>query len=449
MKREINIEAILAPIPGDNPAGDDLRYSTVYDQLKEARRADDLLDRGDWQCDIKTSDWDTVITIAVDALINKSKDLQIAAWLTEALIKVEGFNGLAAGLKILGGLLKEHWEHLYPEIEDKDLDFRVAPIEFVNDKLWPCIKQIPITDSSATSGYSWLKWQESRQVGFEANTRNRYGDVDENKKKTRNELIAEGKLTAEDFDSSVGLSSKAFYESIAESLIMCQEEFKQLDKIVDEKFGLEAPRLAEIRETLDDCERVITRIFKEKKESEPDSEPEPQTENVIIPLREENKSEEEKSQPSPSSEKEAPIAAVPLPASEFSDSNFSEKAMWENALATLKTAGMKKALEQLFGASCSAPSVREKNQYRLLMAKLCLKAERPDLARPIVEKLYTLIEELKLERWESPVWIAELLDTLYQCLTSGEPSNDDISRAKTLLQKLCTTDVTKAISYKN
>ncbi|MBW2740130.1 MAG: type VI secretion system protein TssA [Deltaproteobacteria bacterium] len=449
MKQKIDIEAILAPIPGDNPAGENLRYSPVYDQIKEARRADDLLDRGDWQRKIKTSDWDTVITTAVDALINKTKDLQIAAWLTEALIKTEGFDGLAAGLKILTGFLKDYWEHLYPELEDDDLDVRVAPIEFVNDKLWPCIKQVSITDSSATPGYSWLKWQESRQVGFEADARNRYGDVDENKKKARNELIAEGKLTAEDFDSAVALSSKAFYEFLAKSLIMSQEEFKKLDETVDDKFGSEAPRLAEIRETLDDCERVIQKIIKEKKESEPDTEPELQTDEVAaIPL-EENKNKEEESQALSSSEAKAQITTVPSLSSVFSDSDFPEKAMWENALAALKSAGMKKALGQLFSASCRAPSVREKNRYQLLMAKLCLKAERPDLARPIAEKLNTLIEELQLERWESPVWIADVLDTLYKCLTTGEPSNDDISRAKTLLQKLCTTDVTKAMSYRS
>jgi type VI secretion system protein ImpA len=451
MKQKIDIEAILAPIPGDNPAGEDLRYSSAYDQIKEARRADDLFDRGDWQRKIKTSDWDTVIATAVEALINKTKDLQIAAWLTEALIKTEGFDGLATGLKILTGFLKDYWEHLYPELEDGDLDFRVAPIEFVNDKLWPSIKQVSITDSSATPGYSWLKWQESRQVGFEADTRNRYGDVDENKKKARNELIAEGKLTAEDFDSAVALSSKAFYEFLAKSLVMCQEEFKKLDETVDDKFGSEAPRLAEIRETLDDCERVIQKMIKEKKESEPDTEPEPepQTDEVVaIPL-EENKSKEEKSQALSSSEENAQITAVPSLPSGFSDSDSPEKAMWENALETLKSAGMKKALEQLFGASCSAPSVREKNRYQLLMAKLCLKAERPDLARPIAEKLNTLIEELQLERWESPVWIADVLDTLYKCLTTGEPTDEDIGRARALLQRLCTTDVTKAMSYRS
>jgi len=41
-----------------------------------------------------------------------------------------------------------------------------------------------------------------------------------------------------------------------------------------------------------------------------------------------------------------------------------------------------------------------------------------------------------------------VLDVLYQCLTRGEPSEDDLNRAKTLFQRLCTTDVTKAASYK-
>jgi type VI secretion system protein ImpA len=110
---------------------------------------------------------------------------------------------------------------------------------------------------------------------------------------------------------------------------------------------------------------------------------------------------------------------------------------------------MKEALDKLLAASFSAPSVREKNRYRLLMAKLCLRAERPDLAKPVIEELYSLIEELHLERWESPLWIAEVLDTLYQCLSAGDPSDDELTRAKVLFQRLCTTDVTKAMMYRS
>jgi type VI secretion system protein ImpA len=82
-----------------------------------------------------------------------------------------------------------------------------------------------------------------------------------------------------------------------------------------------------------------------------------------------------------------------------------------------------------------------------MMAKLCLRAGRPDLSRPIIEELYALMEELHLDRWESPIWISEVIDAYYQCLTKGEPSDEDMSKARALFQKLCTLDVTKAIPY--
>ncbi len=432
MKKVIDIDALLVPIPGENPAGEDLRYSPIFDDLKEARRADDPLDRGDWKREIKTSDWDRVITIAVEALAKKSKDLQIAAWLMEALIHREGFSGLAAGLRILFGLLRDHWEHMYPALEEGDLDFRAAPLQFVNDKLWPSLKQVSLTDASAGPGYSWLQWQESREVGYESDTLNRSGNVDENKKKRRDELIAEKKLTAEEFDSAVARTSKAFYQSLAEDLTLGLETFKKLDEFVDEKFGSQAPRLADFGKALDDCTQVVMKIHKEKKEPEPAPELKAQAEKVATPK--------------PGEERE--IAVLPLQIGEFSDSDSLEKAVWKEASQIMKTSGIKEALAKLLGASNSAPSVRARNRYRLFMARLCLEADRLDLARPIVEELNHLIEELHLERWESPLWIAEVLDALYQCLTRGEPSDEDKNRGKALFQKLCTTDVTKAMNYK-
>ena len=82
------------------------------------------------------------------------------------------------------------------------------------------------------------------------------------------------------------------------------------------------------------------------------------------------------------------------------------------------------------------------------MARLCLKAGRPDLARPVVEQLHALIEQLNLEQWESPMWIAEVLDAFYQCLTAEGASDDDLYRANNeLFQRLCTKDITKAMTY--
>ena len=94
MQITVDIDAILAPIPGDNPAGEDLRYDPLYDKIKEARRADDVLLAEDFGGDLKTSDWDTVLKLSIDILREKSKDLQIASWLLEALAKKEGFEGV-------------------------------------------------------------------------------------------------------------------------------------------------------------------------------------------------------------------------------------------------------------------------------------------------------------------------------------------------------------------
>jgi type VI secretion system protein ImpA len=425
MKKTIDIEAILSPLPGENPAGEFLRYDPVYYAIQEARRADDELDRGDWQHEIKKSDWDRVFELSASVLTERTKDLQIGAWLLESLTTTEGFEGLHAGLQIMTGFLQQFWDTIYPEIEDDDLDFRVGPLEFLNAKLWLAIKQIPLTDSSTTQGYSWLKWQESRQAGKEA--------------------------IAEDFDRAVGSSSKSFYETLYENIAACLQEFKLLDGIVDEKFGREAPRLAEFKTALEDCDLLVAKILKEKKEQEPDAvSSEPMAEEQESEVQEEIVAQE------PSRANEAPPAAeLPFSAgpvvtyrvNRLLGSAGIEEAVWQDALAKLKSEGIKQALEQLLGASCSAQSMREKTNFRLLMAKLCLKGNRPDLARPIAEELNTLMEELQLSRWESPIWIAEVLDTLYQCLTTEGAPDDDIYRSRAVLMKMCTLDVTKAMGH--
>jgi type VI secretion system protein ImpA len=435
MKVDIDLVGILTPIEGDDPAGEDLRY-ILYDEIAEARRADDAYDRGDWQREIKSADWDTVIALCADALVNRSKDLQIAAWLTEALTIKEGFKGLLNGLKVLRGFLENFWECVYPEIEEDDLEFRAGRLEFLNNSLWSRVKQIPLTDSSAKAGYSWLQWEESRQVGYEG---------DAAKAETRAELVAEGKLTAEEFDAAVAGSSRAFYETLAAEAAKCKEEFQILEQLVDEKFVKEAPRLAELRDSLEDYDRQVSKILKEKRELEPD---EVESEGQEGTAAAEDSASPEREPASTEFETPRPTDIEFMSSGTLTDSGAREKVLWQKANELLNTSGIKAALQQLLVASTTAPSVRERNRYRLLMARLCLRADRTDLARPILEELNALIEELNLERWESPNWIADVFEALYKCLTAGNAA-DDPSRADELFRKMCTLDVTKAMIYKH
>jgi type VI secretion system protein ImpA len=109
---------LLTPIPGANPAGENLRYAPLYDKIKEARREDDDAPQGEWRRERKLADWSLTVKLITEALSKKSKDLQLAAWLTEALVRRNGMSGLQEGLQVLHGMVETFWDSLYPEIED-------------------------------------------------------------------------------------------------------------------------------------------------------------------------------------------------------------------------------------------------------------------------------------------------------------------------------------------
>ncbi len=442
----IDIDSLLAPIAGENTAGENLRYTPVYDSIQEARRADDQMEQGEWQHEVKTSDWNQVLSLSIEALTEKSKDIQIAVWLLEALTVTSGFKGFNQGLEVIIGFLNNFWDNLFPEIEDDDLDFRVGPFEFMNEKIWLPIKNIPVTDPSVSSGYSLIQYQESRQVGTEEAA----AKLDKTKRQLRDEMIADGKITADTFNSAEHASSKQYYETLYEEINTCVDKFLTLDALIDEKFGKEAPRLAEVKASLEECHLLITKIVNKKRELEPDPEPmvseansEQTGENAVV---QENTAQEQKQSGATGTTATHNIVGQ-YHVNRLLGSAGIEDAVWNDAVQKLNTTGIKSALEQLLGASCSAQSMREKTNYQLLMARICLKAGRPELARPVIEELHTTIDELQLVKWESPIWIAEALGTLYQCLKAKGATDDDIKRADELLPRLCTLDITKAIEF--
>jgi type VI secretion system protein ImpA len=431
----IDLDSLLAPIEGENPCGENLRYSQIYDDIQEARREDDILDRGEWDREIKRADWETVKRLAVDALTEKSKDIQIAVWLTEALIKTDGYKGLDIGLQVLCGLLESFWERLYPEIEDDDLDYRIGPLEFMNDKLWLAVKQVPLTDRAAGGGgYSWIKWQEATQVG------------------TDETAMAEGKLGIDAFEKAQNRSTKAFYENLYGQIEGCVASFTRFDHLLDQKFGSEAPRTAEFKQALEDCQRFVSKTLTLKKEQDPD--PEPEGEPGHPPVGIGSSDDRASDDPDASFSGIPPVASAPpsvrgqIVVGMISDTEAHEEAVWNSALTSLKKDGIKNSLDMLFSASCSVSSIRSKNRYRLLMAKLCIQADRHDLARPIAEELNTLVEELGLERWESPVWVADVLGVLYRCLLHADEDSDEEQRAEEIFKKMCTIDLTKALQHR-
>ena len=93
-----DLSALLAPLPGADPTGESLRYAPVYAQIRDARFEEDQnLPMGEWTRPLKRADWQAMETLCVQALSTRTKDLQVAGWLTEAWTRRHGLAGLLAG----------------------------------------------------------------------------------------------------------------------------------------------------------------------------------------------------------------------------------------------------------------------------------------------------------------------------------------------------------------
>jgi type VI secretion system protein ImpA len=252
---------LLNPISGDNPSGANLKYAPVYDKIKEARRQDDDAPQGEWEHERKVADYGLVIKLAGDALATKSKDLQLVAWLIEALLRKESFPGLLSGLKLAQALLENFWDTLYPELEDGDAEVRAAPLDWVGSRLDQPVKMAPITKK----GLDWFEFKQSRAVGYEADTAD-----NENKQQARAAAIADGKVTGEEFDEAFNVTPKAFYQETKQAIDDCLEAIESLTTVCGEKFGDVAPGFSGMRSALEEVRQTVGALLQKKRESEPD-----------------------------------------------------------------------------------------------------------------------------------------------------------------------------------
>jgi type VI secretion system protein ImpA len=246
---------LLNPISGDNPGGTNLRYAPLYDKIKEARRQDDDAPQGEWQRERKIADYKQVIKLAGDALAAQSKDLQLAVWLTEAMLHQEGFPGLQQGLQLLRGLMESFWDTLYPEVEDGDLELRSAPIEWAGTRLDDPLRKAPLT----RGGFSYYKFKESRAVGSEEDAAQ-----SEQKREAREVAVADGKVTLEEFDKDSAATPTAQYEAWMAALDGSLETIDALSTLCDERFGNYAPSFTPLKAALEEVRNAVKQILNKR-----------------------------------------------------------------------------------------------------------------------------------------------------------------------------------------
>lgn len=241
----MDIETLLIPISDNSPCGEDLTFASIFDDIKEARRQDDpALDQGEWKTEVKVADWNKVKNIAIDAFQTKTKDLQVGAWLTESMLQLEGFAGLATGLNLNAELIDKFWDSLFPAVEDEDLDTRISRLNWMETNLPQQIRQISLT---STVDYGWIKWQEAKTVD----------NLSRKSQEAATAALADGKINGEQWNNAILESDASFYQNLIIDLANSVQAITTLISVVDEKFGNEAPSLMQLKGSILDCQKLI------------------------------------------------------------------------------------------------------------------------------------------------------------------------------------------------
>lgn len=264
----IDFEAIFQPISEENPSGENVRFSNLYDEIKEARRADDELPQGQWETELKVADFRKVIALAVPALASQTKDLQIAAWLSEALVKEHGFAGLRDGLKLMSGLQEKFWETLFPEIDEGDMEGRANAVAWMDTNAAFAVKLAPITGE----GYSFADFEDSKRYDIPENL----DTLDSSDQAKYRELQAEAetknKVTGDKWRRAKAASRRAFYEELSLAVGECWAQYAEINRVIEEKYERnQAPGLGNLKKALDEIETQVKKLLEEKRAEEPDA----------------------------------------------------------------------------------------------------------------------------------------------------------------------------------
>jgi type VI secretion system protein ImpA len=244
MTMQDDLELLRRPITEDSPAGEELRYEGTYDRIQDARREDDpTLAQGIWQTTLKRADWATVERIAMEALTTRTKDLQIAVWLIEARMELHGFEGARSGLEIAHALCDLFWSDIYPKIEEGNLDYRLSPIEWMNEKLSGRLKNIAITRPSGDESLpcSWSDLESAQRLE----------NLARKDPKAARAAEMEDRVTMARFDASMMLTPEGHLRKLLADIDGSIGVLGRFGARLGELCGHAAPSLGKFRDVLD------------------------------------------------------------------------------------------------------------------------------------------------------------------------------------------------------
>lgn len=246
----IDLNELLAPIPGSDPAGSDASFSDQFDRIREARRADDTgLAQGDWQTELKVADWRVAQSLSEDILLRTSKDLQAAVWLGEAIISRYALEGAKESFDLLAGMLDTYWESMYPRAEDGDLEERAGKLAWFNTYGGRAL-QMMMLNEDVHAPLTLAGWIDSREVD----------NLGRQSAEAYQAALDENRINGETFDARALAIPEAFIAERIQQGAASREAFTRLSRLSDSRLGRDAPSLAAIDDALKKIQQIYAKV---------------------------------------------------------------------------------------------------------------------------------------------------------------------------------------------
>ena len=115
----IDLDALLAELAPDAPAGADLEFDPAYFALEKLAQGTPESVMGDEVKPAEEPDFAEVKKAALN-LFSKTRDLRVAMILAAALLKQDGLPGFRDGLALLKGFIEKLWDQFYPRLDPSD-----------------------------------------------------------------------------------------------------------------------------------------------------------------------------------------------------------------------------------------------------------------------------------------------------------------------------------------
>lgn len=115
----LDFTALARPLAEVDGCGLNFEYDPRFLELEEEALGKPEVQYGETITQAIEPNWKRVALLVLP-LLEQSRDLRLAIWLTRAQLNVNGIPGLAAGLELVQALLENCWDGLHPQLDPQD-----------------------------------------------------------------------------------------------------------------------------------------------------------------------------------------------------------------------------------------------------------------------------------------------------------------------------------------